>query len=206
MEKDKTIEIILGNKYVAEAGSRQVNFTQNNLDAAKVAELIKAMHTVKDEGKASEPLNPETVKPSRKCKPKASRVVQDTFTYRWLDHPVGRVRLMKLYQHLTTEPLRWIDPATTPEQWEDLFTGKPKSFTLKWLGTQMQLKYLFRLLLEREYIVHDPTAGHWEIVGSHFLDSKSKPFTTDWNRVSTPRRELKVIDQLAEVLNIARKM
>lgn len=195
MGNDKTIEIILGNKNVAEAGSRQVNITQNNFDAAKVAELIKAM---KDEADTPTPSSPKSTKRTA-----SRRVVQDTFTYRWLNHPVGRVRLMQLYQYLTAEPLRWLDPATTPEQWEDLFTGKPKSFTLKWLGTQMQLKHLFRLLLEREYIVHDPTAGHWEIVGSHFLDSKSKPFTTDWNRVSTPRRELKVIDQLAEVLNIA---
>lgn len=201
MENDKTIEIILGNKNVAEAGSRQVNFTQNNFDAAKVVELIKAM---KDEADPQPPHTPSSLKTAKRTA--SRRVVQDTFTYRWLDHPVGRVRLMKLYQHLTAEPLRWLDPATTPEQWEDLFAGKPKSFTLKWLGTQMQLKHLFRLLLEREYIVHDPTAGHWEIVGSHFLDSKSKPFTTDWNRVSTPRRGLKVFDQLAEVLNIARKM
>ena len=201
MENDKTIEIVLGNKNVAEAGSHQVNFTQNNFDAAKVVELIKAM---KDEADPHPPHTPSSPKTAKRTV--SRRVVQDTFTYRWLDHPVGRVRLMKLYQHLTAEPLRWLDPATTPEQWEDLFTGKPKSFTLKWLGTQMQLKHLFRLLLEREYIVHDPTAGHWEIVGSHFLDSKSKPFTTDWNRVSTPRRELKVFDQLAEVLNIARKM
>lgn len=201
MENDKTIEIVLGNKNVAEAGSHQVNFTQNNFDAAKVAELIKAM---KDVAGPQPPHTPSTPKTAKRTA--SRRVVQDTFTYRWLDHPVGRVRLMKLYQHLTAEPLRWLDPATTPEQWEDLFTGKPKSFTLKWLGTQMQLKHLFRLVLEREYIIHDPTAGHWEIVGSHFLDSKSKPFTTDWNRVSTPRRGLMVFDQLAEVLNIARKM
>lgn len=194
MENDKTIEIILGNKNVAEAGSKQVNITQNNLDAAKVEELIRAMHSISDEGSVPQP--------PRKRRPKAARVVQDTFTYRWLSHAQGRTRLMKLYQHLTAEPLRWLDPATTPEQWEALFTGTPQSFTLKWLGTQMQLKHLFRLLLDRKYIIHDPTAGHWEILGSHFLDSKSKPFTTDWNRVSTPRRGLRVFDQLAEVLNI----
>lgn len=135
---------------------------------------------------------------------KVSRRVKEVYTYRWLNDADGRCRLIQLYQALTHENLRWLDPSVTPDDWCSLFMGKPKSVTLKWLGSQMQLKHLFRLLLDGGQLTHSTSVGRWEILGSHFVNQQSKPFTTDWHRVSTPTRGAKVIEQLVEILNLGK--
>lgn len=135
---------------------------------------------------------------------KVSRRVDEVYTYRWLNHAEGHCRLIQLYQALTSKELGWLDPSTPPDDWCALFMGKPKSVTLKWLGTQMQLKHLFLQILAAGDITHPGSVGRWEILGSHFVNQQSKPFTTDWHRVSTPTRGAKVIEQLAGVLNLGK--
>ena len=49
MAEDKHIEIVLGNKNVAESGSTQVNITQNNFDPGKLRELVEGLG-FRDEG------------------------------------------------------------------------------------------------------------------------------------------------------------
>lgn len=146
----------------------------------------------------------ETLKPSRRGrKPQAPRLVQDTFRYKWLDMPDGQMRLIRLYQKLIHESCGWLDPNTSPEDWCALFMGEPKSFTMKWFGTQAHLRYLFKLLLDRGYIeCPNKSVGRWEVLGSHFVNSKSKPFT-DWDSQKDPKRIEGVISALAEMLNIA---
>ena len=146
----------------------------------------------------SEPINRKAGR-----KPKPSRLVTDTFRYKWIDMPDGQMRLIRLYQKLIHESCGWLEPNTLPEDWCALFMGEPKSFTMKWLGTQAHLRYLFKLLLDRGYIeCPNKSVGRWEVLGSHFVNSKSKPFT-DWDSQKDPKRIEGVISALADMLNIA---
>lgn len=153
--------------------------------------------------------NPSPInhKPSPRTRKKsAPRVVQDTFRYRWMEHKDGQLRLVKLYQLLIDERFRLLDPSVSPEDWVALFMGEAKPFTMKWRGKQAHLRYLFKLLLQKKYITYDKaSAKHWEIVGSHFVDTKSKPFA-DWDSQHDPKRGTRTLEMFAEVLNIATTM
>ena len=192
MAEDKHIEIILGNKNVAESGSTQVNITQNNFDPAKVAELL---------GLKPSSEKPET-KVKRPRKPKPARIVEDVYKYVWLNEHDGMLRLIKLYQLLTDDRFKLLDKNVTPNDWCALFMGEAKPFTMKWIGPQAHLRYLFKLLIQKKYITFDSkSAKQWEILGSHFLNRQGKPFT-DWDSQKDPKRGAKILDRLAEVLNI----
>ena len=169
MESDKHVEIVLGNKNVAESGSVQVNITQNNFDPAKVAEVLG--------------LKPSDVKPGTKAKrrPKPARIVEDVYKYRWADKREGMLRLIQLYQLLIDKRFNMLDPDVRPDDWCALFMGQAKPFQMKWIGRQAHLRYLFRLLIDKNYITFDSkSAKQWEILGSHFLNKQGKPFT-DWD-------------------------
>ena len=191
MESDKHVEIVLGNKNVAESGSVQVNITQNNFDPAKVAEVLG--------------LKPETnsePKPKRPRKPKPARLVEDVYKYRWADKREGMLRLIQLYQLLIDKRFNMLDPDVRPDDWCALFMGQAKPFTMKWIGRQAHLRYLFRLLIDKNYITFDSkSAKQWEILGSHFLNKQGKPFT-DWDSQKDPIRGAKILERFAEILNI----
>ena len=192
MESDKHVEIVLGNKNVAEGGSVQVNITQNNFDPAKVAEVLG--------------LNPSDVKPETKVKrprkPKPARIVEDVYKYIWVDEKEGMLRLVKLYQLLTDDRFKMLDKNVTPNDWCALFMGEAKPFTMKWIGPQAHLRYLFKLLIDKKFITFDSkSAKHWEILGSHFLNRQGKPFT-DWDSQKDPIRRVRTLEMLSEVLNI----
>lgn len=206
MADDKhTTEIILGNKNVAEAGSQQINITQNNFDPAKMVELLRGL-----QGEQPAP-TPETTtadkpkgKPGRKKK--APRIVTDTYKYRWIDRQEGQLRLIKLYQLLIDERFKMLSVDVKPDDWCALFTGETKAFTMKWTGKQAHLRCLFKLLLEKGYITHDEkSAGKWEILGSHFVNKSGRPFS-DWDSQYDPKRGAKTLQMFAEVLNIATTM
>ena len=152
VEESKQIEIVLGNKNVAESGSMQVNITQNNFDPAKVMEMVEGLG-FKDEGLGkTKPetcnLNPETrVKRSRK--PKPARIVQDVYKYVWVGRQEGQMRLIQLYQLLIDDRIKMLDRNVRPDDWCALFMGEAKSFTMKWTGKQAHLRYLFKLLKSR---------------------------------------------------------
>ena len=191
MAEDKHIEIVLGNKNVAESGSLQVNITQNNFDPAKVAEVLG--------------LNPQTKpepKPKRPRKPKPARLVEDVYKYRWADKREGMLRLIQLYQLLIDKRFNMLDPDVRPDDWCALFMGQAKPFQMKWIGRQAHLRYLFKLLIEKQYITFDSkSAKQWEILGSHFLNKQGKPFT-DWDSQKDPIRGAKILERFAEILNI----
>ena len=205
MESDKHVEIVLGNKNVAESGSTQVNITQNNFDPARVAELLEGLG-VRDEGLGkSEPetwnMDPGT-KPKRKRKARPARIVEDVYKYRWLNEREGMIRLVKLYQLLTDDCFKLLDKNVTPNDWCSLFMGEARSFQMKWIGPQAHLRYLFKLLIQKKYITFDSkSAKQWEILGSHFLNRHGKPFT-DWDSQKDPVRGALTIERFAEVLNI----
>ena len=191
MESDKHVEIVLGNKNVAESGSVQVNITQNNFDPAKVAEVLG--------------LKPETKpepKPKRGRKPTQARRVDDVYTYCWVNHREGQQRLVRLYQLLINERVKMLNPNVKPEEWCALFMGEAKPFTMKWIGKQAHLRYLFKLLIDKKYITFDSkSAKQWEILGSHFVNAQGKPFT-DWDSQHDPKRGARTLERFAEVLNI----
>lgn len=129
--------------------------------------------------------------------------VEDTFTYRYLEHEDGgHFRLAKLHRYLTKESCGWLDKNVMPDTWCDLFEGKPKPFKMRWTGTQQHLYYLFKLLYDRELISKPDGVGQWEIVGSHFVNEKGRPFT-DWNSQKDPKKAEKVISKLANILDIS---
>ena len=196
MESDKHTEIVFGNKNVAEAGSTQVNITQNNFDPAKVAELLG----LKPETGES-PMQPET-KAKRQRSRKPARIVQDVYKYVWVESREGRMRLIQLYQLLIDDRFKMLDRNVTPDDWCSLFMGQAKPFTMKWIGRQAHLRYLFKLLIQKKYITFDRTsAKQWEILGSHFLNAQGKPFT-DWDSQHDPKRGARTLERFAEVLNI----
>jgi len=196
MESDKHIEIVLGNKNVAASGSTQVNITQNNIDPAKVAELLGLKPETGDS-----PMNPET-KARRTRKPKPARIVQDVYKYVWVESREGRMRLIQLYQLLIDERFKMLDRNVTPDNWCALFMGQAKPFTMKWIGKQAHLRYLFRLMIQKKFITFDRTsAKQWEILGSHFLNAQGKPFT-DWDSQKDPVRGARTLEMFAEVLNV----
>ena len=129
------------------------------------------------------------------------KAVEDTFTYRYLEHDEGRFRIAKLHQLLTKASCGWLDRNVTPDVWCDLFEGKPKPFRMKWTGTQQHLYYLFKLLYDRELIAKPAGVGQWEIVGSHFVNKSGRPFT-DWNGQKNPKKAEKAIGRLADILDI----
>lgn len=139
-------------------------------------------------------------------KRRAPRIVTDTYTYKWLNHRDGQLRLVKLYQLLVDERFKMLAPEVNPEDWCALFEGEPKPFTMKWTGKQAHLRYLFKLMIEKSYITFDAqSAGKWEILGCHFLNSAGRQFA-DWDSQKDPKRGAKTLQMFAEVLNIASVM
>ncbi len=192
MESDEHKEIVFGNKNVAEGGSIQVNITQNRFDMDKVAEFLG----IKPAETKAEP------KPKSPRKPKPARIVQDVYKYVWVGRQEGRMRLVQLYQLLIDKRFKMLDPNVLPDDWCDLFKGVARPFTMKWIGKQAHLRYLFKLLIQKKYITFDnKSAKQWEILGSHFLNTQGKPFT-DWDSQHDPSRCARTLQMLSEVLNI----
>ena len=196
MAEDKHVEIVFGNKNVAESGSTQVNITQNKFDMSQVAELLGLKPVT-----GASPVKPETKARSPR-KPKPARIVEDVYTYVWVGKQEGQMRLIQLYQLLIDKRFKMLDPSVSPDDWCALFRGVARPFTMKWIGRQAHLRYLFKLLIQKKYITFDQkSAKQWEILGSHFLNDKGKPFT-DWDSQKDPVRGARTLEMFAEVLNI----
>lgn len=196
MAEDKHVEIVFGNKNVAKDGGTQLNITQNKFDMSQVAELLG----LKPETGASS-IKPETKARSPR-KPKPARIVDDVYTYVWVKQQEGQMRLIQLYQLLIDKRFKMLDPSVSPDDWCALFRGVARPFTMKWIGRQAHLRYLFKLLINKKYIIFDQkSAKQWEILGSHFLNDKGKPFT-DWDSQKDPVRGARTLERFAEVLNI----
>lgn len=168
--------------------------------------------SVKDEGLGSskDVAQPSTLNPQpstrRGRKPKAPRIVLSTFRYRWIDRQEGQLRLIRLYQLLISESFQMLSPDVQPDDWCALFMGEAKAFTLKWTGRQAHLRYLFKQMLEKEYITNDDkSAGRWEVLGSHFVNKSGRPFD-QWDKQHDPKRGARTLQMFAEVLNIASAM
>lgn len=180
------------------------NAVVNAVGTILVEQAVRNEGTTSDTHETSGTLKPRNS--GTKRSKKAPRIVTDTYTYRWAARQEGQLRLVKLYQLLVDGRFKMLSPEVSPDDWCALFMGTPKPFTMKWTGKQAHLRYLFKLMLEAQYITHDvQSAGKWEILGSHFVDKSGRPFDK-WDKQHDPKRGVKTLQMFAEVLNIASTM
>ena len=141
-----------------------------------------------------------TTSPTPPRKPKAKRttprVTTATFTYRWLTTTPHRIT--KLYQYLLRA--KWIAPDTTPDDFLAIFSGQPSNARIKWIGSNLQLAYLIRLMTERNYIFIPKRVGKWTCIYNHFVDKNSRQLPR-LNSLHIPTKSKLVVDQMAELLN-----
>ena len=133
----------------------------------------------------------------KKAKKSATpKLTKATFSYRYLSECQNR--LMLLFQGLLKAEL--IDGDTKPDDFLALFEGKPSDVKIKWKGSLASLWYLFKVMLEKGYVVKPEGVGQWIVVQSHFVDAKSKMFA-DFNKQKPPLKLKEVLGMLAELLN-----
>ena len=141
-----------------------------------------------------------TISPTPSYKPKVKRltprVTNATFTYRWL--ATAPHRITNLYQYLLRA--KWIASDTPPDDFLAIFSGEVTNCKIRWTGKKTHLVYLFRLLIDRQYISTPKGIGRWMIVGSHFIDAHSRQFTF-LNCQRIPVKAQQTIEQLSELLN-----
>ena len=141
-----------------------------------------------------------TTSPTPPRKPQAKRttpcVTSATFTYRWLTtHPN---RITTLYQYLLRA--QWIAADTQPDDFFTLFTGKASNIRIKWIGSNLQLAYLIRVMTERNYISTPKRVGKWTCVYNHFVDKNSRQLPR-LNSLHIPTKSKLAVEQMAELLN-----
>ena len=160
--------------------------------------IIKA-ENVQEVQDVQEVTTPQTPQTRTKRKPADTPKITDaTFRYRYIDQEDGLRRLALLYQTLIKA--EWLDKAVQPDTFCDLFTGKPKAFTMKWTGKQPFLTYMIKQLLDRSLITCPDGTTHWAIAHSHFINSKSKRFTL-WNNQKDPKKAIPTIDTMVNLLD-----
>lgn len=137
-----------------------------------------------------------TILPRPKRKKTALRLTTATFTYRWLQTEPQRIT--RLYQYLLRAG--WIAADTKPDDFQAIFSGNESGCKIRWTGKKTCLVYLFRLLIDRQYITIPNAMGRWVVVSSHFTDSHNRLFT-HLNSQRIPLKAKNIIDQLAEGLN-----
>ena len=124
------------------------------------------------------------------------RVTSSTFTYRWL--ATAPQRITKLYQFLLRA--QWIASDTNPDDFFSLFTGKESNVRIKWIGSNLQLAYLIRVITEQNYISTPKRVGKWTCVYNHFVDKNSRQLPK-LSRLHIPKKSKSAVEQMAELLN-----
>ena len=141
-----------------------------------------------------------TISPTSPRKPKAKRttprVTTATFTYRWLTTTPHRIT--KLYQYLLRA--QWIASDTNPDDFFSIFTGKESNARIKWIGSNLQLAYLIRLMTEQNYISTPERIGKWTCVYNHFVDKNCRQLP-QLSRLHIPKKSKSAVEQMAELLN-----
>ena len=134
--------------------------------------------------------------PRTKTKRTTQRVTNATFTYRWL--ATAPHRITKLYQYLLRA--QWIASDTNPDDFLTIFSGQPSNARIKWIGSNLQLAYLIRLMTERNYIFIPKRVGKWTCVYNHFVDKNSHQLPR-LNSLHIPTKSKLAVEQMAELLN-----
>lgn len=146
----------------------------------------------------------ETSKTSTPAKPKRStaqqaQIVRTTFLYRYIDTEPERIA--QLYQALLRA--KWIGEETTIDDFYALFAGEDCDVKIRWIASQAFLRYLFKTMLDRQYIGYPKDVPHqpWVIVQSHFVDSNRRLFTA-WNKQKDPKRQRITLEAVADIIAV----
>ena len=124
------------------------------------------------------------------------RVTNATFTYRWL--ATAPQRITTLYQYLLRA--QWIAADTNPDDFLSIFTGKESNARIKWIGSNLQLAYLIRIMTEQNYISTPKRIGKWTCVYNHFVDKNCRQLPK-LSRLHIPKKSKSAVEQMAELLN-----
>ena len=170
-----------------------------SITSAQLAELQNCLQRINDIlGLSITTSDVHTTHRSSACPRKriTPRVTTATFTYRWLATAPNRIT--KLYQYLLRA--QWIASDTNPDDFFSLFTGKDSKAHIKWIGSNLQLAYLIRVMTERNYISIPKRVGKWTCVYNHFVDKNSRQLPR-LNSMHIPTKSKLAVEQMAELLN-----
>ena len=170
-----------------------------SITSAQLAELQNCLQRINDIlGLSITISDVHTTHRSSACPRKriAPRVTNATFTYRWF--ATAPQRITTLYQYLLRA--KWIASDTNPDDFFSIFSGQPSNARIKWIGSNLQLAYLIRLMTERNYIFIPKRVGKWTCVYNHFVDKNSRQLPR-LNSLHIPTKSKLVVDQMAELLN-----
>ena len=136
--------------------------------------------------------------PSKAAKNKASKgpkYLKGSFRYRWLDSCPTHV--ISLYQVLLK--LKAIDSKTTPDDFEQIFSGNMTDVRIKWTAPKSVLAYFVKLMVDKQYV--ELVGGRiWEITQSRFVDAKGMAFA-NLKGEHKPERNAGVIEMMVDILN-----
>ena len=170
-----------------------------SITSAQLAELQNCLQRINDIlGLSITIFDVHTKHRSSACPRKHTtpRVTNATFTYRWL--ATAPQRITTLYQYLLRA--KWIASDTNPDDFFSIFSGQPSNARIKWIGSNLQLAYLIRLITERNYIFIPKRVGKWTCVYNHFVDKNSRQLPR-LNSLHIPTKSKLVVGQMAELLN-----
>ena len=170
-----------------------------SITSAQLAELQNCLQRINDIlGLSITISDVHTTHRSSTCPRKRTtpRVTNATFTYRWL--ATAPYHITTLYQYLLRA--KWIASDTNPDDFFSIFSGQPSNARIKWIGSNLQLAYLIRLMTERNYIFIPKRVGKWTCVYNHFVDKNSRQLPR-LNSLHIPTKSKLVVDQMAELLN-----
>ena len=170
-----------------------------SITSAQLAELQNCLQRINDIlGLSITISDAHTTHRSSACPRKriTPRVTNATFTYRWL--ATASHRITTLYQYLLRA--QWIATDTNPDDFFSIFTGKESNARIKWIGSNLQLAYLIRLMTERNYISIPKRVGKWTCVYNHFVDKNSRQLPR-LNSLHIPTKSKLAVEQMAELLN-----
>ena len=170
-----------------------------SITSAQLAELQNCLQRINDIlGLSITISDAHTTHRSSACPRKRTtpRVTNATFTYRWL--VTAPQRITTLYQYLLRA--KWIASDTNPDDFFSIFTGKESNARIKWIGSNLQLAYLIRLMTERNYISIPKRVGKWTCVYNHFVDKNSRQLPR-LNSLHIPTKSKLAVEQMAELLN-----
>lgn len=147
---------------------------------------------------AQQPAAQQPAPRKRRSTPLKPRVVDEVFTYRFLNHEGGYTRLVQLYKALLRAG--WIHQDTKPDDFNAIFEGEANPVKVKWTAPQANLYYLVKTLEEKLLISLPQGSSIWVVTGSHFLDSDSRQFGS-WNKQKDPKKAKAAIDRMVNLLD-----
>ncbi|MCI6118568.1 MAG: hypothetical protein MR717_04665 [Prevotella sp.] len=191
---EKNVEYEIGN---VESGGIAVqnvyNYATEPAAQQPAAQLPSAQQTA-----AQLPSAQPSAPRKRRSTPLKPRVVDEVFTYRFLNHEGGYTRLVQLYKALLRAG--WIHQDTKPDDFNAIFEGEANPVKVKWTAPQANLYYLVKTLEEKLLISLPQGSSIWVVTGSHFLDSDSRQFGS-WNKQKTPKKAKAAIDRMVNLLD-----